>query len=150
MLAWPPTICVVHRRENPSKCSIRSLRGRTGFLFSTYPDPLEYPLDGYVRLGFDGPLLSAADRDCGLLVLDATWRLSKRMETVYRDVPVRSLPVCQTAYPRVSKANDDPHGGLATIEAIYVAYRLLGRDTAGLLDDYYWAEAFMQKNGFES
>ena len=37
-------------------------------------------------------------------------------------------------------------GGLATIEAIYAAYRLLGRDTTGLLDHYRWGSEFIELN----
>jgi len=54
----------------------------------------------------------------------------------------------QTAYPRVSKTYDDPAGGLATVEALYAAYRLLGRPTEGLLDHYRWAEEFLRRNGW--
>lgn len=145
----PQTIIMVHRRERPHKCSAEPLRGRDGFHFVTYPVETEIPLTGYVRLGFGGPLLSDADRTSGLLILDATWKLARRMENVYSDVPVRSLPESKTAYPRVSRYADDPMGGLATIEAIYIAYRILGRDTTGLLDHYHWAEEFLNRNGFE-
>jgi pre-rRNA-processing protein TSR3 len=41
---------------------------------------------------------------------------------------------------------ENPDGGLATIEAIYAAYRLLGRDTTGLLDHYRWGAAFVEQN----
>ena len=147
---YPDTIVLVHRREREHKCSVLPLRGRDGFVFHTYPEPLNDSLDGYVRLGFGGPLLSAADQNHGLLILDATWKLAKRMENVYHEVPVRSLPACETAYPRVSKANDDPLGGLATVEAIYLAYTILGRDTKGLLESYRWAEKFLNRNRFET
>ena len=142
----PPTILVVHRRENRKKCSVEPLRGRDGFVFWTYPDDGPETLDGYVRLGLGGPLLSDADRDHGLLVIDGTWRLAERMEKKYAHLPIRSLPPCQTAYPRVSKIIDDPSLGLATIEAIYIAYQLLGRDTSGLLDQYHWRDEFLARN----
>ena len=88
-------------------------------------------LDGYVRLGLGGPELSADDAASGLLVLDGTWRLAGKMEADFADVPVRTLPAWETAYPRVSKLYDDPLGGLATIEAVYAAHRILGRDVSG-------------------
>ena len=106
------------------------------------------PLPGYVQLGIEGPLLSDADTESGLLVLDATWRLAERMHKAqFSDVPMRSLPAWKTAYPRVSKNFDDPADGLATIEALYIAYQILGRDTTGLLDHYHWREQFLQANG---
>ena len=148
-MTWPDTIILVHRRERPHKCSVQPLRGREGFSFHRYPDPLDVSLDGYVRLGFGGPPLDASDVDRGLLVLDATWRLAKKMENVYSHVPVRSLPPTETAYPRVSRFEDDPLGGLATIEAIYAAYKILGRDTSGLLDEYHWSGDFLTRNGWK-
>ena len=146
----PPTIIVVHRRENRKKCSVEPLRGRDGFVFRTYPDDEPESLAGYVKLGIGGPLLSEADRDCGLLVIDSTWKLAKRMDKQYAHVPARSLLPWQTAYPRVSKQFEDPSAGLATIEAIYLAFRMLGRDTSGLLDHYHWAKEFLRRNGVEN
>lgn len=144
--SYPPTIIVVHRRENRKKCSVEPLRGREGFVFWTYPEDGPESLEGYVRLGIGGPLLSEADHDRGLLVIDGTWRLAARMEKKYASLPVRSLPPWYTAYPRVSKVFDDPDVGLATIEAIFLAYKLLGRDTSGLLDHYHWRDEFLRKN----
>lgn len=145
-MSHPPTIIVVHRRENRKKCSVEPLRERDEFIFWTYPDDGPESLNGYFRLGIGGPILSNADHDCGLLVIDGTWRLAERMEKKYSHLPVRSLPPCQTAYPRVSKVFDDPAAGLATIEAIYLAYHLLDRDTSTLLDHYLWRDEFLQKN----
>ena len=143
---FPPTIIVVHPKERRSKCTVAPLRGREGFVFQKYPNvSIDSPAD-YVRLGFEGPLLRTADADKGLLVLDGTWRLAGKMEQDVRDIPVRSLPAVQTAYPRVSKLYDDPAGGLATIEAIYVAYHLLDREADGLLDGYRWAAEFLRRN----
>ncbi len=142
----PPTIIVVHPRENRRKCSVEPLRPHSDFRFWTFPERGTESLQGYVRLGIGGPLLSEADRESGLLVLDGTWRLAQRMEPSFADVPVRSIPVWHTAYPRVSKVFEDPLTGLATIEAIYAAYVALGRDTAGLLDQYRWNDQFLEKN----
>lgn len=146
VLTHPPTIIVVHRRENRKKCSVEPLRGREDFVFWTYPDDGPEPLDGYVRLGIGGPVLGEADRDRGVFVIDGTWRLAERMEKKYAQLPVRSLPPCHTAYPRVSKVFDDPAAGLATIEAIYLANHLLGRDTTTLLDHYRWRDDFLKRN----
>jgi pre-rRNA-processing protein TSR3 len=145
----PPTIIVVHRRERRSKCSVEPLREHPDFRFLTYPQDEDPIPGGYVRLGLGGPLLSPEDSARGLLVLDATWRLVSKLENRYSEIPIRSIPDYQTAYPRVSKVHDDPSAGLATIEAIYAAYHHLGRETAGLLDGYQWREEFLRLNGFE-
>lgn len=141
-----PTIIVIHPKERRSKCSVEPLRGRDDFVFWKYPFRGEYSLDNYVQLGIGGPEISEADAEKGLLVLDGTWRLAEKMAGDYKDVPVRSLPAWQTAYPRTSKIYDDPSQGLATIEAVFAAYVALGRETTGLLDEYYWANSFLELN----
>src|SRR5262249_38907946 len=59
----------------------------------------------------------------------------------------RSLAGWKTAYPRGSKMGTDPDNGLASIEALYLAYHLLGRPTEGLLAHYRWAAEFLAANG---
>jgi pre-rRNA-processing protein TSR3 len=145
---FPPTVIVVHPREKRSKCTVEALRDRDGFVFWTFPDRGSESVAGYVRLVMEGPVLSAEDADRGLLVLDGTWRLAHRMEKFFHDLPARSLPPIQTAYPRLSRITPDPTGGLATIEAIYAAYRCLGRSCDGLLDHYHWAAEFLARNNW--
>lgn len=148
-LTYPSTVIVIHPREKRSKCTVEPLRGREGFTFWTFPEMEFLPLDEYVRLGFGGPLLSMDDSPRGLLVLDGTWRLADRMEKFFRNVPVRSLPGIQTAYPRASRNYPDPQAGLATIEAIYAAYRILGRPCEDLLSTYRWSADFLARNHWE-
>jgi pre-rRNA-processing protein TSR3 len=144
----PRTIIVRHPHEKPAKCSVWPLRHRDDLLFLTYP-PREVPdLSQYVRLHPEGPPLTSADADRGLLLLDGSWRWAEVMHRRFQEVPARSVGPVQTAYPRVSKTYDDPAGGLATVEALYAAYRLLGRPTEGLLDHYRWAEEFLRRNGW--
>ena len=58
---------------------------------------------------------------------------------------LRSLPKgLVTAYPRVSKVFEDPREGLASIEALSLAQKLMGHDDLSLLDNYRWKEAFSQ------
>lgn len=142
----PPTVIVIHPRERRSKCSVEPLRGQKDFVFWRFPERGPEPIDGYIRLGMDGPELSADDAAHGLLVLDGTWRLAQKMEPFFDELPVRTLPAWRTAYPRVSKVFNDPMEGLATIEAIFAAHAILGKDTSGLLDSYYWAEQFLALN----
>ncbi len=116
----------------------------------TYPltEPLAF--DGYVRLAAEGPALSEADRDAGILLLDGSWRSASKMNAQFLTVPPRSLAGWKTAYPRVAKAGTDPANGLASIEALFIAHHLLGRPTAGLLDHYHWAEQFLELNDLKS
>jgi pre-rRNA-processing protein TSR3 len=147
-MSHPPTVIVRHSHENPRKCSILPLRGLPGLLFLNYPVAQRPALEGYVRLAAEGPPLSAADAECGLLLLDGSWRWAASMTRDFADVPPRSLSGYHTAYPRASKRGTDPDNGLASVEALYVAYRILGRPTAGLLDQYRWVDEFLRRNGW--
>lgn len=137
-----PTLIWRHRKENLKKCSLRGLEGREDLRFLTYPrDPLP-DLSGYVVLGVDGPTLTEADRDQGLVLIDGTWRYAEVMGRKVGDVEWRSLPLgYQTAYPR----RQDEERGLASVEALYIAYRVLGWETEGLLDHYHWREEFLKQ-----
>lgn len=148
VLKHPPTVVIVHPRERRSKCTVEPLRSRDDFVFVRFPKKVPVALDGYVRLGMNGPQLSSEDTESGLLVLDGTWKLASRMEPFYSDLPVRSLPQIVTAYPRVSQLFQDPSDGLATIEAVYMAYLLMNRPTDGLLDKYHWKDHFLALNGW--
>jgi len=138
-VVFPPTVIVRHSRENPRKCSVIPLRGRPDLMFLPYPVRQRPPLDGYLRLAADGPPLTTADAASGLLLLDGSWRWAAAMTRDFEDVTPRSLHGWRTAYPRASKLGTDPDNGLASVEALFVAYNILGRPTAGLLDHYRWA-----------
>jgi pre-rRNA-processing protein TSR3 len=146
LACYPPTVIVRHPAENPKKCSVLPLRGRPDLVFLSYPVQERPCLENYVRLAPDGPELSAADADRGLLLLDGSWRWAASMTRDFLDIPPRSLHGFCTAYPRVSRRGTDPSHGLATVEALFLAYHILGRPTAGLLDHYHWAEEFLRLN----
>lgn len=150
MQTFPPTIFIRHRRENLKKCSLRGLESRSDTKFFKYPKDSLPNLTGYLMLDLDAPPLSAADSDKGLLILDGTWRYAEKMHNwVERQVILekRSLPGnFKTAYPRRQEDCADPERGLASVEAFYLAYIILGRSTEGILDHYYWKEDFLKLN----
>jgi pre-rRNA-processing protein TSR3 len=145
-LEFPPTIIIRHPRESPQKCSILPLKGRPDIQIFLHPVQQLPPLEGYIRLAAEGPPLTKADRDCGILLVDCCWRRAGNMLDNVAHLPVRSLQGWQTAYPRISKLGTDPDNGLASVEALYLAYHIVGRPTTGLLDHYHWAEDFLRKN----
>jgi pre-rRNA-processing protein TSR3 len=148
-LTPPQTVIIRHPRESPQKCSILPLKGRPDVCILLHPVTKLPPLEGYIRLAADGPPLTEADCACGLLLLDSCWRRVGRMFKNVEHVPPRSLYGYQTAYPRTSKLGTDPDNGLASVEALFLAYHILGRPTDGLLDHYHWAEEFLRLNGLE-
>jgi pre-rRNA-processing protein TSR3 len=153
MFTFPPTIILRHRRENLKKCSLRGLESRSDCRFFTYPKDELPDLSGYFLLTLDAPILSRADEELGIFLIDGTWRYAEQME---RQLPKphlfqrRSLPPgFQTAYPRRQDDCPDPSRGLASVEALYVTYSILGRSTDGLLDNFHWSENFIKKNALQ-
>ena len=145
-----PTTVIRHPRERISKCSLRFLHDRPEMTFLRSKPGFQFEATGFTLLAVDGEPLSPADGDRPLLLLDSTWRwLPQLLESVVGDPVLRSIPGgVQTAYPRTSKLWDDPDAGLASIEALYLARRLLGDDDPSLLEGYHWKDAFLQQ--FES
>ena len=145
-VTYLPTIIVRNPRENPRKCTVLPLKGRTDLVFLGFPARRRPNLEGYIRLAVLGEELSPGDAEAGILLLDGSWRWASELTRVFLDVPPRSLQGYRTAYPRISKLGTDPDNGLASAEALYVAYHILGRPTAGLLDHYWWKEEFLRLN----
>ncbi len=152
---YPKTVIIRHVRENLKKCSLSGLEARDDFLFFTYPPCAQGKemlpgLAGYLLLDVEGEPLTPQDRSSGLILLDATWRLAEKMKQnipALKDLPRRSIPEgFKTAYPRRQDDCPDPESGLASIEALYIAYWASNRPLEGLLDSYYWKEQFFQKN----
>ena len=147
MHEYPKTVLLIHPKENRAKCSLEPLRGRPDLCFVDFSARHPKEMPGYVRLSVEGSPLTEADATSGLLLIDGSWRHSARMHEHFSTVPPRSLGGFRTAYPRVSKLFEDPPQGLASVEALYIAYRILGRSTDGLLDAYFWREQFLRLNG---
>ena len=144
MMQFPPTIILRHKRENLKKCSLRGLEDREDMIFLTYPIKILPDLSNYCVLTLDAPPLTQEEAHLGLFLIDGTWRYAEKMAKIlpasYR---ARSLPShFRTAYPRQQLDCPDPQRGLASVEALYLAYSILGRSTEGLLDHYYWKDFF--------
>lgn len=149
MERFPPTIILRHRKENLKKCSLSGLAPRNDVQLYTYPSAALPDLSSHLLLTLDAPPLGKDDDHLGIVLLDATWRYAQQMQRQLRLPPtLRSIPSgYRTAYPRRQNGCSDPERGLASIEALFLAYHILGRDTRGLLTHYYWGEPFLQKNG---
>ena len=139
------TRIIRHWKERRSKCSLTPLEGREDLEFIRARPEGIYAVAGCTILGLDAPVLSEADGGRPLVLLDSTWRLLPDLECrLSGRVARRSLPAVKTAYPRVSKVSEDPLGGLASVEALYLAHRLLGVRDDSLLAGYYWREQFLE------
>jgi pre-rRNA-processing protein TSR3 len=142
------TIILRHRRENLKKCSLRGLETRSDFRFFTYPQDMLPDMPSTILLKIGAPPLTKMDQNNPLLLIDGTWQLALHMEkSLTKGFIERSLPNhFRTAYPRRQTMCPDPETGLASIEALYIAFFILGRPLDGLLDQYYWKDAFLKLN----
>lgn len=142
-----------HRRENKKKCTVNHLENDSRFCFYPYPVALNEEVvfgSDCVLLCLDGEELSEKDSNSSLILIDGTWRLAEKMiENIpqLQNIPRRILPAnFRTAYPRRQQDCAKPSQGLASIEALYIAFDVMGRNKDSLLDNYYWKEQFLEAN----
>jgi pre-rRNA-processing protein TSR3 len=139
------TTVIRHHKERISKCSLRTLHERPEMGFLKARPGFRFDATGYTLLAVDAPELTLADAGRPLLLLDSTWRWLPQLEACLYGEPVRrSIPArVRTAYPRQSHLFEDPEHGLASVEALYVARRILGDDDPSLLAGYHWRDTFL-------
>jgi len=148
------TIIIRHKKENLKKCSLKGLEKRDDFLFLTYPvfSDLKkistFDFSNYVLLEMNAKELTNEDQNKGILLIDSTWRyVEKILKILPQDIEKRSLPKNYiTTYPRKQTLCPDPTRGLASIEALYLAYLITKKETKGLLNNYHFKEAFLKTN----
>ena len=140
-----PVTVIRHAKERLSKCTLSPLHGRREITFLRAKTGFRFDAAGYVLLAVDAPELTRADAGHPLLLLDSTWRYLPQLLACVDGEPLRrALPrAVRTAYPRASRLFEDPATGLASIEALYAAKRILGDDDPSLLDGYHWREQFL-------
>lgn len=151
MQSFPKTFVIRHRRENLKKCSLRGLEARPDFTFFTYPPKTQIPINpDFLLLTLNGTPLSPSDKNRELLILDGTWRYATTMKKYVDSICTleeRSIPQGWiTAYPRRQEDCEDPSSGLASIEAIAIAFLVMGRDPSGLFSHYFWKDKFLKIN----
>ncbi len=142
-------VVVRHPRENTRKCSLRHLHGNPDFRFFRASEGFSFDASVYLLLEMDAPEISPADSGLPILLLDSTWALLPRMRAKISGNPIlRSIPASiKTAYPRKSKLFEDP-SGLATIEALYAALKIMGTPDPEILRGYIFAKKFLDINNW--
>jgi len=145
---------VLDASETSNKCTIAPLAHRADFrIMRAKGTRVLGPLQAPILLHPNGACLTLRARDLpavsGLATIDCVWR---RLDTLSRRIqgPLPTLARIpdgfKTAYPRTSLKQTDPDGGLATIEAIFVAAALLGHWDVSLLSQYYFGRKFVEIN----
>lgn len=149
-MSFPHTLIFQHRKENRKKCTLQPIRKRNDLEFVIYPKDILPSLSKYIILKLNAPPLTKEDENKGLLLVDATWRYSDVMLQYIQQeqhCEYRSIPEgYKTAYPRKQEDCANPNQGLASIEALFAAYHILGRDTDTILDEYHFSREFLKIN----
>ncbi|MFY7928821.1 MAG: hypothetical protein ACOVS5_08105 [Oligoflexus sp.] len=142
---------IVDHTETANKCTILPLSYRSDFRIARKPKAFRWTAD--LLLHPEGQSLAdfcRAPRPVrSLAAVDCVWR---RLEPILRGIegtPPHFVKIPEefvTAYPRVSRKDFDPEGGLATIEAIFIAAAFVGVWDPSLLREYFFAERFLTIN----
>jgi pre-rRNA-processing protein TSR3 len=134
-----------HPDENLAKCTLEPLRLRKEFSFFEFNSSLEIDASHAIVLSVDAPTISKEDMGHPLILLDGNWKHVPKLKSCLTGTPVhRSLPRVPTAYPRRNDEGLDPLEGLASVEALYLALKLLGHDDPSLLSQYHWRDQFLK------
>jgi len=143
---------LVDHGETANKCTIVPLSYRTDFAIRRFPR-------GELIKGFTADILLHPDgipldqlrttNAASLAAIDCIWkRLSPIIHWLEKPLPTlaRIPDGFVTAYPRLSKHGNDPDGGLATIEALFIGAAFLGHWDTTLLSEYFFGERFLELN----
>jgi len=146
---------IVDHSETANKCTIVPLGYRPDFKIRRFMNGKPMALTSTILLHPNGKPLNeftAAHPALPLVsiaAIDSVWRrVEPILKWVEKPLPeLVSIPKeFATAYPRQSKKNLDPDGGLATIEALFIAATFFGVDDLSLLSEYYFAPKFLEIN----
>lgn len=144
---------ILDHGESANRCTIAPLAERPDFRIIQVRHH-----EGRALGPFQSPVLLHPDGECltgwatpvsGIATIDCVWkRLPTLLSRLATPLPqlVRIPAGFVTAYPRTNKHGQDPEGGLATIEAIFIAAALLGRWDVTLLSRYYFGRRFVELN----
>ena len=140
------TIIIRHPKERLSKCSLQPLIHRKDLTFLKSTPNFTFDATNHILLCLDAPELTIQDKNHPLLLIDSTWRLLPQIMSKIKGSPIRRTlsSFIQTAYPRISKIGPNPHQGLASVEALFVAKYILGDHDPSLLDSYHWKDPFLE------
>ena len=147
---------LMDRRENKKQCTVYPLRARPDFSLRYFDNGKEmlpaFAADILLHVGGE-PLDAFRARHTGarrIATIDCTWkRLATVIDRVAAPMPklVKIPGEFVTAYPRRSKIPGmDPEGGLATIEALFIAAAFLGKWDESLLGEFHFKNQFLELN----
>jgi pre-rRNA-processing protein TSR3 len=95
----------------------------------------------------DGEPIQKEDGEKGLFLIDCNWIHVEKMVPKDANIQKRRIPSeWKTAYPRRSTHCNDPERGLATVEALFIFWAIVGKVRWDLLEHYHWKDEFIALN----
>jgi pre-rRNA-processing protein TSR3 len=143
---------LMDRKENPRKCTILPQKERGDFRIRYFGGPKPVPaFESDCLLHIDGECLSKVNRGAlgSVALIDCNWKkVAGALRKVAPPLPrlVRIPEGFETAYPRRNAEGKDPEGGLATIEALFIAAAFLGTWDETILDKFHFKNDFLARN----
>ncbi len=144
---------VCYHREPEKKCTLHPLRGRADVEFRSREEPGEFG-PGALLLYPDGETLTpelarelpagAGDGRVEIVLIDSRW---SRAAKVLAELPPLRRVSLEGFVTGAERKRPPPAGGLASVEALYVASLMFGRPDLTLLDGYHFKERFLEHNG---
>jgi hypothetical protein len=139
------------------KCTLFPLRGRPDFSFNSKDDPLDIPYNSMILFPdgepFSEDLLDDIITDelenegaLNIVLIDSRWKKAKGIADGLPDLRKVSLEGYVTGALR---KDPPPEGGLASVEALYLASIHLGRPDPTLLSKYHFKDRFLRLNGLK-
>lgn len=143
---------LMDKKENPRKCTILPMKDREDFHIRYFKgaDPIaSFKADALLHIGGEDMATIPRGEITSIALIDCNWKLVEpALKRVVRPLPrlVRIPEGFVTAYPRKNKEGKDPDGGLATIEALFIAASFLGNWDESLLEKYHFKTEFLEMN----
>jgi hypothetical protein len=159
---------IVSRDEKvEKKCTLYPLRGRSDFSFRTMKNPGNFTLNSILLFPDGEPLTTelvyeirnqldvngfkeehkneqATENELDIVLIDSRW---KKLKGVLDSLPPLRRVSLEGYETGAVRKEPPPKGGLASVEAIYLASLLFGKPDPTLLDYYHFRKRFFDING---
>jgi hypothetical protein len=149
---------IITRDSNvEKKCTLFPLRGRPDFSFYSKDDPINILSNSIILFPSGEPFSKDIMDDImsnelenvailNIVLIDSRWKKAKGIADNLPDLRKVSLEGYVTGAQR---KDPPPRGGLASVEALYLASIHLGRPDPTLLSKYHFKDRFLRLNGLK-
>lgn len=149
-------IIISRDRRVEKKCTMYPLRGRSDLSFRTRRDPGEFSENSILLFPDGEPLTSELVNEIKnqvvesshleIVLIDCRWKKTKGVLDLLPPIRKVSLKGYTTGAKR---RNPPPEGGLASVEALYLASLKFGQPDPTLFENYHFGERFFEINDLQ-